>query len=125
MKKIENAKEMKIEVINVTREKKNKKGNPFISVQDERKVWWYVDEPKLFHLFEKGVKLNVICTEENAFMKILDVISDEIGVRPQVPETKKTYENNNFQIQVLESLRIIEQKIDNLKVERGDNKLPF
>src|SRR3990167_2425353 len=69
------------------------------------------------HTLELNVKVNGKYTNYS-------LVEKPIYSAKVTPVAQAAKAQDNFQLQVLEALRIIEQKIDNLKVERGDSKLP-
>ena len=100
--------EKTIVVTAVTQVKTNKKGGKFISVKDESDTWWYVGEAKLFPLFKKGVTRECRVNRDNDFARIVDVMSDELGVKSRYIEPQVA---NNAQLDRME------QKLDDMANE--------
>lgn len=103
--------EMMISVARVTPVKKNKKGSPFISVQDPKGDWWYVGEKKLFPLFQEGATLECVVSDTNDFKRIEDVIVEDMRTKSASTQPSATGENPQL-TKVIEGLRSIWKVLD-------------
>lgn len=98
----------------VTRTKVDKKGKSFISLRYNDK-WLICYETKLFNIIKKGETYNVITDGNKEFEKLLDVVSDDVGVVPAYDDEPRPAYPDKITVQKNETIELLKEIRDFLE----------